>query len=237
MKTVKSVRYPVAKMALIITPVLMLVIGFSACKKDKAQNSSSCRIITIVTGPDTTHLYYNSVGKISKLIDTRRDSANYEYTGSDIVITYFQSGTFAHKYVTTVNTAGLVTNIRSESQAGATLGSTRYEYNGEEVTREINTSSTGIRDTTTFTWSDHNLLSDTRGGRTTTYTYYTDKLYREGDYRWLSIKTAYGADIIRTRNLLKSSGTTIYTYQFDADQKISSFTIGSITVGYGYECH
>jgi YD repeat-containing protein len=109
------------------------------------------------------------------------------------------------------------------------------------LSQSTTTSSTGGNPTiTTYRWLNHDIVSETTGANTTSWSFYTDKPRKDGDYLWL-LKINYGGDILRTANLLKSSGATNFSYEFDSDGKLSSMTFSdsgsSQTISYEYTCN
>jgi len=227
-----------SKLLLAATCIFIIAASLAACKKN-VDKKSACRISALAGNGQVSHLSYNSEGQISKLVVTSGDTTTYDYVGNIITVISHSSGAFSHRYIATLNSAGLVTNLRYETNAaGTNWTNTAYEYNGEEVSRAINTYSSGGSDTTTFLWLNHNIVSDTRGTQTESWVYNTDKLRQDGDYLWIVSKFSYGADIYRTKNLVKSINSSNFSYEFDSEGKISSWGfVGSNPLVYGYECN
>jgi hypothetical protein len=228
---------------LITTTLVLGITGiFNGCKKD-TDIKPVCRIINVSFNPSggPFNLSYNSDGKISRAI-TGTNVTTYTYTGNTTIVTLFDAGTFNNKKIITMNAAGLATNIRTENNiAGTDWLNDAFEYNGEEISRSTHTASTGGSPTiTTYTWSNHNLVSETLGSITTTYDYYTDKPRQNGDFLSL-LQLIGGYEVYRNKNLLKSFNGTIFTYNVGTDGNISSaeLTSGSSVsfIDYQYQCN
>jgi hypothetical protein len=219
---------------------IIIALSVTSCKKNIEKKD--CRISVFAgTGANDTVLY-NNEGKISSIVNGL-SRINYSYADNKVTGTAFDAtGAFSYKTMATLNSAGLITNLRTEYNASGTQwGNIVYEYNGEELSQSTNTSSTGgTPSITTYRWLNHNIVSETTGANTTPWTFYTDKPRKDGDYLWL-LKINYGGDILRTANLLKSFGTTNFSYEFDSDGKISSMGVSdggsSQTITYEYTCN
>lgn len=116
------------------------------------------------------------------------------------------------------------------------------EYNGEELIKQASSrSSDNTRNITTYTWFNHNAISQTAGSGTETLRYYADKPRQNGDYLDF-FQLIAGYDFLRTENLLKTFGNSTLTYDFGIDGNIAALTISwaggtPSTVNYQYECN
>jgi hypothetical protein len=229
---------------LISTALILGMTGFfSGCNKNGNVKKPNCRIITetvVATGP-AIRFWYNSDGKVSRSVANNGSVQAYTYDGNVTTILALDSGSFRSRTIVTNNAAGLATNVRVEQDdAGTIWSNTKYEYNGEELAKSTNTTSSGgTPSIATFSWSNGNLVTETSGANTATYDYYTDKPWRSGDY-WSFAESLEGFEIVRNKNLLKSVATVVFTYEFASDGKISSLKLsspGSVNfVDYEYEC-
>lgn len=232
----KTIRLPA------ITAVLLIAGVFPGCKKTN-DSKPDCKIITIAPVPtgSSYHITYNAEGKIRRLV-YNSSLVNYEYNGNTVTATSEDSGSFRSRKIISLNEAGLAINVRTEQNiTGTDWVNDFYEYNGEELTRSTNTSSTGSKPTiTNYVWSGHNLVSGTVDSSTTVFDYYPDKPRSDGDYFSL-IKTLLGYDVFRPKNLVKSVDGTVFEYDFNSDGKITSLTLNSggnsIFLDYEYQCN
>jgi hypothetical protein len=226
---------------------LLVILAFTACKKDKDEKKKpTCRIITITPSPsgNSFNISYNSEGKISTM-STGNDITTFAYSGNTIIGTTTTSGTFSSKKIITLNSNGLATNVKTEfNTSGTNWSNDVYEYSGTELIKATNTSSGGGSPSiSTVTWSNGNLVSISSGSSVSTIDYFTDKPAQTGDYLDIA-QLVGGFQIYRTKNAIKSlfSGSTItsFNYNFDADGKITSLTASggtNITYSYQHQCN
>ncbi|MHA4809042.1 hypothetical protein ACX0G9_13090 [Flavitalea flava] len=227
---------------LIIAASLAGISGtFTGCRKE---TKKACRLTGATPVPSGAPflISYNRDGRIERVINGV-STITFDYnpgTSTNIAVTQ-DTGVFVNKKTITVNAAGLATHVRTENDfAGTAWTDDIYEYNGEELTRSISTSSeTNTASIITFTWSNHNMISETTGSATVPFDYYQDKPRQAGDYLNL-VQIVQGYEVFRTKNLLKSiSGATI-TYGFGSDGYISSLSTGagatSSSIFYQYDC-
>ena len=224
-----------------------MIITMAGCKKDKDEaKKPDCRIITVTptTSGSSFNISYNSDGKIST-ISTGSDITSFAYSGSTIIATTTNSGTFGSKKIITLNANGMATNVKTEFNASGTDWSNDvYEYSGTELIKATTTSSSGgAPNVSTVTWSNGNLVSISSGSGVSTLDYFTDKPAQTGDYLSLAQLVA-GYQIYKTKNAIKSlfSGSTItsFDYSFDGDNKITSLTAtggSNITYSYQHQCN
>lgn len=229
-----------------IALLLLIAILFNGCKKNNNsinKPNQTCRIIKIIgsnAGASQVDLEYNSDGKLSKTT-TGSTVLIFNYTGNQILIQTLDSGLFKSNTIVTLNAAGLAITVRREFDfAGTDWLNSEFTYNGEELTKEIFTSSNGSNpNVTNYTWFNGNL----RTSGSNVYDYYTDKPSQQGEGFNLT-QLLEGYETIRNKNILKStsssSSSASFSYDFDPDGKIVSFIrnlSGTILIlDYRYEC-
>ena len=218
---------------------VITIVSFTGCKKNN-DRKPLCRITAFTLAGQVYNLSYNSNGKIIVLTHDVF-SQTYDYSPNTTIITTLSSGAFNSKVIATINATGLATNVRTEHNVSGTDWSNEaYEYNGEELIKQTSTrSSDTVHNITTYTWFNHNPISQTAGSSTELLQYYTDKPRQNGDYLDF-FQLIGGYEFLRTRNLLKSFGNSTLTYDFGMDGNISAVTFstpgGSSTINYQYEC-
>jgi hypothetical protein len=223
----------------------MLAVGVIAgCKKNNGNNGAKakCRINEAsVAGGQDILITYDADGRVGLVDEGNGTIEKYIYKGDTLIIDETDSGRFSLRQVLAGNTAGLATYLRTEYDSPATIWTTTtYEYTGEELTRSTFIDFVGARSVTNFTWFDGNMVSASSPGNTTTYAYFTDKPYQDGDYFWFG-QIFTGLPTIRNKNLVKSFSGNSFDYSFTADGKISAIEIGSAgsigVVNYSYQCN
>ncbi|HEX4849436.1 MAG TPA: hypothetical protein VFV08_01455 [Puia sp.] len=207
------------------TIVFSLTGILTQCNKSTAKKTS-CQIITVTPAPNGTpfHLTYNSDGKPIR-VESQDFLMIYEYNTSSTTISSFSGGNFQAKTVATLNSDGLATNVRTDLDSlGTNWSNIIYEYNGQELSRSTQTSSTNGRPVvSTYTWSNQNLVLIVTDTTSETLGYYLDKPVQAGDY-FLLVQQLQGYDLYRNKNLLKSLDATSLNYQFGSDGKINSLS-------------
>ncbi|HLP39462.1 hypothetical protein [Lacibacter sp.] len=231
----------------LITVLLLVLVS---CNKSKPIDGSpagnpSCRIVTVIDNlrSDTFKITYNSAGKISRLSGKKRQTT-FEYGNGLTTVTGFAYGTFDYKTIVTSNAAGLPVNVGYQfNTSGTDWENESYEYKGEEVTSRLyTTSSSSTRQTTTYTWQNHNMISRNSSGVTTEYAYHSDKLKLQGDYIWMNA-VFNGYEPFISKNLVKSIGEAEILYEFDTKGRIVTVTFSIANVApflvykYEYECN
>lgn len=236
---------------LIIAALIFIISAiFFGCNKDNNKSNNDINATYNIVAADLSslgkyHFSYNSDGKLIRATADTTDIA-YEYTGNTIIVTTLLSEKFHSRTIITFNSAGLATNARTENNAdGTDWFNDAFEYNGEELSKMTNTSSSSSSPrVTTYTWLNQNMvsvtLSSAAGLSTTTFDYYVDKPRQKGDY--LSFLQLFqGYEIFKNKNLLKSISDTRFVYEFEPDGNISSvaFTTGGDTriFNYRYQCN
>ncbi|HTD95004.1 MAG TPA: hypothetical protein VK644_14360 [Chitinophagaceae bacterium] len=223
--------------------VLTLTSIFISCKKNKDNDRKlTCRVSSFTgIGDKPVVLTYNQEGKVSR-VSTGFHVVTISSDGNKKTIVTLDTGKFSQRSIVTENAAGLATNVRLETTIdGSTFFNTAFEYDGEEVSRSVATNSEGTPPViTTFTWVNHNMVSQTSDGSTITFDYFLDKPRQDGDFLFL-LRTIQGFETIRSRNLIRTFATgASFTYDFNADGNIASLQAnqpGSIViVDYVYDC-
>ncbi len=217
---------------LYISVLVLLVTGIiSGCKKEKVEvKTSTCRIKS-VNHLGTSDLYqftYNGDGKVVKLTYGNA-VVTYEYGDHQVVTRTMRSGLSVSKTVATLNDAGLAVNVRTDDDSTGKYPwlNQSYAYDGDELMRSTTTASySSIVAISSYSWSNHNMVSIAAGATTSSLEYYTNEPEQIGDYFGF-VHLVQGYDIFRTHNLLKSSDAIEILYDFGADHRISSFVLRS----------
>ena len=228
-------------LALLIT---LFAITFVSCKKDKADAPQRNCLITNIAVADNLIITYNNEDKIASM-KVGSSTTTFLYSGNTVVKTTLNNGTFSSKSIITIGANDFASNVRTETNmAGTNFFNRAYEYNGQELTKEIFTSSANNTvSTATYTYSGGNLVSSNGNGMTTTYEYYDNQLSQKGDYfDFLNLSVGY--NVFKSKNSLKSikTGNTIksYEYIFDALRKIitlkESTASGATNYAFQYTC-
>ena len=218
--------------------LIVLLTGLLAACKKNHDKQLSCRLMALHSPSGaTTFLSYNNEGKLV-LEESGKSINTYTYEGALVTITTYDTGVISQKTIVLNNTIGLAANIRTEyGPNGANWTNTYYEYEGEEVIRSIATFPSNPPDTTTYLWTDHNMVGQVRDGDTTRFEYYTDKPRQDGDYLYLT-QYVSGYEVYRTKNLFKGYMGITFIYDFTSDGKIAAVKIpanGSV-LNYEYQC-
>jgi hypothetical protein len=217
--------------------IVLLADILAGCKKNH-DKQLSCRL-TALHAPSglTTFLSYNNEGKLV-LEESGKSINTYTYEGATTTITTYDTGIFSRKMIVLNNTLGLAANVRTEYDPNGTNWSNTYnEYDGDLVKRSITTFPSNPPDTTTYLWTDHNMVGQVRDGDTTRFEYYTDKPRQDGDYLYLS-QFVSGYEVYRTKNLFKGYMGATFIYDFTSDGKIASLQVPGIGTVYTceYQC-
>ena len=215
---------------------------FTACKKSNDQKKA-CKILDAsINGGSDIFISYNNDGRISQASVGIRSIYTFSYKGDTVIVLNTDSGVFQSRTIYANNSAGLATWQRTEyDKEGTNWNVVKYEYNGEELSKATSTNSSGGSPTVnTYTWFDHNMVSQVSGSNTILYDYYTDKPIQSGDY-FSFTQLIQGAEMIRNKNLIKSVTGSTLNYAFDSDGNISSLEIvgaNSVSVlNYNYQCY
>lgn len=222
--------------ALAIAGALLIL---PACKKkDDTQiippPAPVCNITTVNFDSYIITIAYDAQKRISKT--TNPDVIrNYSYSGSTMTIveTDADDGSAIGRNEITLNTAGYATQVAEIDEAGVLQSTTVYDYDASNQVLKSTTTYVGSSspDVTNFTWSNGNLVNIDGD----TYDYYTDKASQAGGYLQIIQSFALGYVVAKPKNLVKSTTTSgfveTFTYEFDADGKITKYTQSSSAPG------
>lgn len=201
----------------------------TACKKDKDALAKPKYRISKITNElsQAVTITYDARGRY-QTINNQIDNITISnvYDGSTIVSSFTNksSGKTERKNTYNINSNGMAVSARTDyyDQFGvvtSSISSVR-EYDGTKLLKLIAPNLTA-----TYVWNDGNLISET-GGTTivVTYDYYTDKPWQQGDVLGMGSVMQLGIDItmvIKNKNLMKGNGAVQYSYDFDAQGRIS----------------
>jgi hypothetical protein len=235
---------------------LTLLAGTS-CKKDKTEEptptpSATVCLITKEANDDGsyTNNTYNSNNQIIasnsyNASDSSSEDLTWTYVGNKVTVTGGMGGAVQNLYL---NSKGLIDSGRVSLSGLAELYiQITYNAAGEPITEATSGEIFGnpFEQTTTIEFTNGNRTKETLDDGTTTdvttYEYYTDKLN-------LSAKSEEAATLMHSnKNLLKrmtnSDGSyTAYTYEFDANGKVTkqtetSSTADVIVTNYTWKCN
>jgi hypothetical protein len=227
-----------------IITVALLVTGIAfGCKKDSTPKPT-CRIITASGTGGQVNFNYNSEGKLIS-VSSGTFTTSFAYSGNIVVAIKNNAGVFESKQIITLNSNGLASNQRVETDmAGTTWENYASEYSGTEIIKQTYTNSDGDAPRiVTCNWSGGNLISSSASGINSAFEYYTDKAAQPGDYLHFT-QLQQGFQVIRNKNSVKSvlAGSNIsnFDYTHDADGKITTLILtgsSSATLTYQYQCN
>lgn len=243
METTRSVK-------IILMAIVLCTTAVSCSKNDDSTPEPQAKECSIVSasGLITATIDYTESGRVKTIVNgTERTNFVYINATRKVRTMTTEDGEFVRRRTMTLNENGQIIKVRTVYDTlGTEWSNYVFEYNGEQVTKMTYTNNNGTpAETTTFIWSNGNLTSIIApGGDVTTLEYYEDKPARQGDYAYLSYLLEYGQSIIKNKNLLKnhidSFGNISFEYDFDDEDKITSFTAqrGAETgiTSFGYQC-
>ncbi|NII28481.1 hypothetical protein HB364_25585 [Pseudoflavitalea sp. X16] len=243
----KTINVPVAMVIFLLT-----MVPFYACKKGSS-NKPACRIITTTSISDAESFDYNySYNAEDKLasVTYKNRVRTFSYSSNTAIVNETLSGSFSYKRMITLNSNGLVSNVKMEKNlSGTEWENTVYEYSGTQLIKITTTKSTGgTPSVETFEWANGNLVKHQYSGNTTTYEYHTDKPSGDGDFFHHLQYANYGFFFIKTKNLVKSFSNPTYIatldHSFDNASKISSVKVTyhystpvTATFNHQYQCN
>jgi hypothetical protein len=215
----------------------------AGCKKTETKKTD-CRIVGLYNTMDSTlnELTYDPQGRLSVTVQGSLVTT-YTYSDNSVVITVNNGGIFISRATAVLNVDGLAVNVYSETpQTGTAWRNKLNVYDGQQLVRSVfTTAQKPTPDTTTYQWSNGNLISSVQGKDTTSYAYDLDKPAQPGDYLSLA-QMVQGYEEIRSKNVFSKLGDTRFTYEFGQDKWISSITTtysGGIAykTDYLYKCN
>ncbi len=240
------------RFSVVLSVTLAAFVIASCSKSDKKDDTPQCRIVaaTATQGSSTsTYTFaYNDQGKIASITTNFGSGSNlalFSYTGNVVLITRSAAGVISSVDSIVLNSAGLMQYLKSRSVTDGTYSENVLTYNGDQVTGIVFSSNGGAASSTTTNFTSGNLTSITSGSSVSTYGYYTDKDFVDGDYFKFTQVAQYGVVYVKNHNLIKETtsgnSTTTFTYTYDADGKITGLQSagdnGILSVGYTYECN
>jgi len=215
--------------------------AFNGCKKD-SNKKSDCRVAEVsIAGGQNIEVSYGSDGKVNSFSTGNGTLVSFTYKGDTVQILHTDSGQFGSRVTVVNNVSGLATYVRTDyDQAGTQWGTTKYEYNGDQLATSKDSSYAGTSSTTTYAWFNGNMVVSASGTQTTSSDYYTDKPYQPGDYLYFA-QLLQGYQILRNKNLVKSTTGGSFNYSFDGDGHISAMEIvepnSAAVINYTYQCN
>lgn len=261
-----------------LLPCILLLSAFimAGCSKDKnspAPPDTNCRIATIATKSGnvtiTYMLSYDNDGRVSKISvnDFSETHIHFNYAPGLLTRDEYSdhwNGQLTSEMRAELNNMGLPVNVIQKRydytptgqplKLSSTITNT-YEYNGqgelqlaitktEYVTMPANNSTL----TTTYTWSNGNIIKEeAAGGLMTNYEYYTDKPVQKGDAVGINSIINTGINPVKNKNLVKSASNASLVlninYEYDETGKIKTAAISGNTVAnsrelrYQYSCN
>jgi hypothetical protein len=130
-----------------ILAIVLLATGVApGCKKDSNSPNPTCRIITALAGSAQTNFAYNSSGELIS-ISSGALTTSLAYSGNTVIAVSTNAGVFQKKKIITLNSNGLASNARIETDAAGTVWENYvYEYNGSELIKLTQTNSAGAEE-------------------------------------------------------------------------------------------
>lgn len=190
----------------------------------------------------TYYVTYNDDGQIAAIQQGGGTTLKtFTYTGNLVVAKTIASGTLQSTDSILLNSNGLMISRVSTDGTNRDVQTFSYSANGQiqSITSQHNGNTPAIL-AYQITNGDATTSSDG-----SSYSYYTDKPYADGDYFQVSQLLNYGAYFMKNAHLIKSfqngATTTNFTYTFDASGKIISLISMSAyltqIIDYGYSCN
>lgn len=216
-----------------IIPILCLFLSPACSKKS---SPTPCKLIEIVDaqgpGATTYDLRYNSGGQIATIMATGTNgdtlyTKTFTYSTNLIMTSMIApAGTTTDSVV--LNSAGLITYSLTKAPGSNSTIDTYTENSSGQLVSSTDQVNGGAITTTTYTFAGGDLVSSFDGSVTTTYSYYTDKSFADGDPLKVAQLLATGGLYIKNEHLLKSieigGATESFAYTFDSDGKITGIT-------------
>lgn len=232
---------------LLIIAILSLFVSPS-CSKKSSSPAQTCQIITLTDQLGTTTTTYNLTYDNSGRISTEQYVSNgtttnqvFTYIGNTEIMST-SNGTSESEDSISLNSDGLIaSDYYSNSSGGSSV--TIYTYSGTELQKAVLTSGGNPPQTTTYTWSNGDVVSS---AGTTNITYsYNAKASESGDYWQIIQLITYGSSFIKTAHQLAgysySSNVENINYTYDNTGKITGVTGTTGTnvenITYQYSCN
>lgn len=235
---------------------LFATIFLCSCKKDSDGNgdnnnnplpADNCLLVKRTRANFNDHHYeYDAQKRLIKSV-FGNSIRTFTYNGNVVKVEVSSNGgqSVDHIRTITLNADKMATNVRLDYTAGH-WENTAYEYEGTRVVKRIYTHYTGSTSTTTFEWSNGNLVKESSpGGSTTTYAYDANKLFNRADF-FGSSYYEFGIQTIKPKNrvnkITTQSGTYDISYFENAEGRVTGYKVditpgGDYTVQFQYQCN
>ncbi len=243
---------------------LALILGFTllGCHKDDESQpnnpTKNCKITKITSDTvGVVHITYTSDGKIRK-ISSDSSSSTFTYSSQKtIIVKKDKEGNMVQQTLIYLDGDGIIQKVVTNDVEANSTDTSRYLYSDSKVSKEITSYSDNTdKDTTVYEWENGNMVRTIEGKDTSTFTYYTDQAYQQGDFLnlfGLTVGGIAGGQIgFHSKNLIKGvtfqfsifgfKETVVINadYEFDSEGKVTSSTatVGgeSMSFNYDYEC-
>lgn len=247
-------NFKMKKMKLGIAIIAMgaLATTFASCGKDDNKDATVCSITSIVktaqSTTTTTTIIYDE-GRIATVLTNGTNGGSKLFTygfGTIQIVSKDKAGTTLGMDDITLTPEGKVASVTKKTAAGDMKEIVAYSYDLDgNLAQYVVTNAVGAKDTTLVTYINGNMTNKKYSNNdVTSFDYYADKLFVDGDYFKITQLLENGALAVANTNLLKSSVTnngsiTTYTYQFNALNKITKMTVAGATTDeytYVYDC-
>jgi hypothetical protein len=216
-------------LAIAVTSVLLVS---QSCSK-KGSSAPNCKLITIVDAVGSTattvNITYNNDGKISTMQQTGSNPSSkvYTYIGNLMMISTSVSGSLQSTDSVILNSDGTIAYSLTRD-VSSNVAINTYTYSGGQIQKSTYQYDGGAITTTTYQYTNGDMTSSSDGTSTSTYTYYTDKSFQDGDYFKLVQIINYGGLYIKNAHLIKGfqQGSTVenFNYTFDNTGKVTGAT-------------
>lgn len=188
---------------------MLLLLTFSACKKDE-DNEVSKMIKTVTEEGITTTYTYDDQNRLVKAVSTNGEVSDVTYSTNLVTVVSDGETTYYN-----LNSAGQAISTSSGN------GTTYYAYNSDGTMRF----EAFEMDTTYYTWANGNITSTLSNNLTTTYTYYTDQENTLSNTNvGLPYLDATSKDLLKSTTCVGCFYTTDVTYDFDSENRVTKRT-------------
>lgn len=216
----------------------LAILGQSCAKSDSTSPGSSriCKLQYVIEGNNRDTFEYDQQFRLLRLKQGSIEM-KYTYEFGKIVINKKNYGYAAGRNIITLNSDSLVSSILIEQINSSNWTKYTYEYTGKEITREVMTTHEGDSVTTTYTWSGGNLLETSSDLSTTSYSYYPDKSWSEGDFGNVQRMYRLGINPVPTKNLVRDfEDIRDITYLYDSLGNLGQLSYNGVARYMKYIC-
>jgi len=247
------------KLTLACSTLILCFLFFAACKKSSDNNNNNkftgCELVKILDSSDaegiktTTNISYNESGNMigATTTGTTAISRSVDYTNSFPVVHI--SGNNVAETDTITLAGSLVSMIAAHYYTSPWTGKSSYfTYDASgQLQQRKDLYSNGTSVIYNYTWANGDMISETSGTDSYTYTYDTTITSQDGD--WMRenqvVTQGLGKTYINTKHAIASrthnmDAPVYFFYQKDANGRIgicSSYTGSSLEVyTYSYYC-